>query len=130
MENKKYINSLIIGLCIILTAVILGGAFKNRNSYTQKIAVTGLGSRDFVSDLIVWSGNFSRAAFELKQAYQMLNSDRDLIKKYFSSKGVNDKEIIFSSVSIQKNYTESYDNEGRVTERRFTGYTLNQRITI
>ena len=130
MENKKTVSTIIIAVSIVITAIILGGAYKNRNNYTQKISVTGLGSRDFVSDLIVWSGNFSRTSFELKQAYQMLNTDRDLIKKYFSSKGVNEKEIIFSSVNITKNFEEIYDNQGRVTSRKFSGYTLNESVTI
>lgn len=130
MENNKLVNTLVIAISIIAGTIILGGAFKNRNNYTQKIAVTGLGSRDFESDLVVWSGNFSRTSFELKNAYQTLDSDRELIKKYFSTKGVNAKEIIFSSVSISKNFDENYDNQGRITDRKFTGYTLNQRITI
>jgi hypothetical protein len=130
MENKNYLSSFLISVSIIITALILGGAFKNRNNYTQKIAVTGLGSRDFVSDLVVWTGSFSRNSFELKQAYQLLNSDRDLIKKYFTLKGVNEKEIIFSSVTISRNIEEIFDNEGRITDRKFTGYTLAQRITI
>jgi len=130
MENKKLLSTFIISLSIIITAAILGGAFKNRNNYTQKIAVTGLGSRDFVSDLVVWTGSFSRNSIELKEAYQMLNTDQELIKKYFSAKGVNDKEIIFSSVSISKNIEEIYDNDGRIRERKFTGYNLVQRITI
>jgi hypothetical protein len=130
MEKTKLLSSLLITAAIIISSLVLGGAFKNRNNYAQKIAVTGLGSRDFVSDLIVWSANFSRNSFELKNAYQSLNTDRELIKKYFSTKGVNEKEIIFSSVSLSKNFEELYDNQGRITSRKFSGYTLNQRVTV
>lgn len=130
MENKKYISTFLIALAVVCAAAILGSAFKNRNNYTQKISVTGLGSRDFVSDLVVWTGSFSRSSFELKQAYQLLNNDRELIQKYFTSKGVSEKELIFSSVTISKNFDELFDNEGRLTGRKFIGYTLNQSITI
>jgi hypothetical protein len=130
MENKKPISSFITGISIVLCALIISGTFKNRNNFTHKIAVTGLGSHDFVSDLIVWSGNFSRSSMELKEAYQALNNDRSIIKNYFASMGVDANEIIFSSVTISKSYSEINDAEGRLIEKKFSGYTLNQSINI
>lgn len=48
-----------IGLALIITAVVLVSGIKQRNDYNDTIVVTGLGKKDFVSDLIVWSGSFS-----------------------------------------------------------------------
>lgn len=55
---KNIVNSTIIGLAVILTAYILSSAYQNRNNSNNTISVTGLGEKDFVSDLIVWSGWF------------------------------------------------------------------------
>jgi hypothetical protein len=56
MENK-FKSTLVIGVSIIITALILGTAFKNRNENLDTISVVGLGTTDFVSDEILWSGN-------------------------------------------------------------------------
>jgi hypothetical protein len=50
---KNYLNVIIFALTIIITALILTGAYKNRFNYNNVISVTGLGSKDFVSALIV-----------------------------------------------------------------------------
>lgn len=126
---KNYYPSLIIGGAIIITAIVFAMAFKNRNSDKDQIVVTGLGKKDFVSDLIVWNGSFSRKNYELKQAYAQLNIDRDNIRQYLISKGVDAKEMFFSSVTINKEFDYSYDNQGR-THSTFSGYSLIQNVQI
>ncbi|MFT5078678.1 MAG: hypothetical protein ACI9KI_001347 [Patiriisocius sp.] len=41
----------------------------NRNNKEQTISVTGLGTADFTSDLIVWTARFNKVNSNLKQAY-------------------------------------------------------------
>lgn len=48
--DTKIIRSLIIGAAIVITAFVLGSSFKNRNLKQDTISVTGLGSKDFISD--------------------------------------------------------------------------------
>lgn len=55
-ENIK-IN--ILALAVVFAAYFLGTSFKNRNHLERNITVTGLGSEDFTSDLIVWDGIIS-----------------------------------------------------------------------
>lgn len=126
---KNAINTVIIAIAIILTAFILGNAFKDRYDYQNTIAVTGLGSTDFESNLIVWSGYFQKKNPDLKEAYAQLDSDREIIKEYLSSKGVQKEDIIFSSVSINRDFESYYDANDRYVSR-FTGYSLNQTVTI
>jgi hypothetical protein len=99
---KTYLNSLIVALAIVLTAVILANAFRQRNRGADTIAVTGLGSKDFVSDLIVWKGSFLRRNVVLKDAYAELDQDRESISKYLISKGIKTENIIFSAVDFEK----------------------------
>ena len=127
---KPYINSLIIGGAIVLTALIFAGAFKNRNRAGNTISVTGLGSKNFISDLIVWNGNFTRKSPELKEAYAALDKDRENIKNYMISKGIKAESIIFSAVDIEKEFEDLYDNNGNKTRSVFTGYKLKQNIQI
>jgi hypothetical protein len=127
---KNYLNSIITATAIVLTALIFANAFRNRNKVNNSISVTGLGSKDFVSDLIVWSGTFTRKSFELKDAYLLLDKDRESIKNYMISKGVKPQNLIFTAIEINKEFDDVYDNSGNKVKSTFTGYKLQQNIQI
>ncbi len=127
---KNYIVAFIFGLALVLSAFFLSDAIKNRNSSADTISVTGLGSTDFTSDLIVWNSTFSKKNIELKSAYAALERDREAIRSYLISKGVKESEIIFSSVNISKDFENTYDQNYNVRSQVFTGYTLTQSIQV
>lgn len=118
-----------IGLALIITSVVLVSGIKQRNDYNDTIVVTGLGKKDFVSDLIVWSGSFSRLEMNLKDAYTKLDTDREIIRKYFSAKGVKESDLVFSAVDINKEYEYQYLQNGG-SNRIFKGYRLTQTVKI
>ncbi|MFV0304584.1 MAG: SIMPL domain-containing protein [Moheibacter sp.] len=127
--NKNIIVITIAALGFIIGLALLGNAIKNRNQSENTISVTGLGTKEFTSDLIAWSGNFSRNSFELKSAYDQLESDKQIIEKYLLSKGINKDEIVFSAVDMHKMYDYSSDNYGN-SSRKFSGYQLSQNVNI
>ncbi|MCR6640181.1 MAG: SIMPL domain-containing protein [Sporocytophaga sp.] len=127
---KHHLNSLIIGIAIIFTALIFANTYKNRNRSNEMISVTGLGKKDFESDLIVWSGSFSKINPNLKEAYAALDKDREHIKNYLISKGIKEGSIIFSAVNIDKEIDEVYDDAGNRTKTIFIGYRLKQDVQI
>jgi hypothetical protein len=114
----------------VCTAFIFSSAFRNRNKAGNTISVTGLGSKDFVSDLIVWSGSFIRKNSNLKDAYAELDTDREKIKAYLISKGIQEKNIVFSAIEINKEFDDLYDSAGKRTRTVFTGYRLSQSVQI
>lgn len=127
---KSHINTLIIGIAIILTGLIFSNAFKNRNKTNNTISVVGLGEKDFVSDLIVWSGSFMKKNPTLKDAYSELDKDRESIKTYLESKGIKPESIIFSAIEIDKEFDDVYDDSGNKIKSVFTGYRLKQNVQI
>jgi hypothetical protein len=127
---KTNANSIIIAAAIVLSAYLFSNAFQNRNQSADTISVTGLGKKDFTSDLIVWSGSFSKKSFTLKEAYASLDTDRAKIKNYLSSKGIADSEIVFSAVSFNKDFETTYNENGTLKQQLFTGFTLTQNVTI
>lgn len=127
---KTNANALIIAVAAILCAFLFSSAFKNRNQSNDTISVTGLGKQDFTSDLIVWSGSFSRKSYTLKEAYASLDIDRENIKKYLTSKGIANDEIVFSAVNFNKDFQTTYNENGTTREQIFTGFTLTQNVTI
>jgi len=127
---KNYITATIIGISLITCTVLLTNAYKKRNNTNDTISVTGLGSSDFVSDLIVWNSSFSKKNYNLKDAYTELEMDRKAIKDYLISKGVQESEIIFSSVSINKEFTTIMDSNYNTRTETFTGYNLTQSVQV
>lgn len=127
---KSTLNAIIFAVSIVFTAFIFSSAYKNRNQSNNTIKVTGLGAKDFESDLIVWSGSFTKKNTDLKQAYAELDKDRESINSYLLSKGINSNNIVFSAVDINKEFDVTYDNYGNKTQSIFTGYRLNQNVQI
>ncbi|MBC9813469.1 SIMPL domain-containing protein [Crocinitomicaceae bacterium CZZ-1] len=127
---KQHLNTFIIGLSIIIVAAILGSSYSSKYKQNQTISVTGLGEENFASDLIVWQANFSKRGTDLKAISAELNNDRSKIKKYLTSKGISEKDIVFSSVSITKEFSNSYDEHGNFMSSYFTGYLLTQNLRI
>ncbi|MGK6350808.1 SIMPL domain-containing protein [Parapedobacter sp. DT-150] len=127
---RNYITAAIISVAFIIATYLLASAFKNRHANEDTISVTGLGSTDFVSDLIVWNSSFSKKSSDLKSAYASLERDRDALRTYLLSKGIKENEIVFSSVSIAKDFENTYDQNYNVRSQVFTGYTLTQNVQI
>jgi hypothetical protein len=127
---KTNINPIIIAVAVIISAFLFSNAFQNRNQHNDTISVTGSGSKNFVSDLIVWRGSFSKKSLVLKEAYAALDSDREIIKKYLVSKGLQESDLVFSAVAINKDFETTYDANENIRQQLFTGFTLTQNVQV
>ncbi len=127
---KRIIPTLIIGLAVIIAAVVLGHNYNYKFRQQKTIAVTGGAKINFSSDLIVWQGSYSRKAATLEQAYSALKQDENKVRDFLSKQGLDLNKVIFSAVDISKDYETQYDNNGRMAGRKFTGYTLTQKIKV
>ena len=131
MEKIK--SSMIIGIAIIITAWILGKSFQNRNQNLDSINVIGLGTKDFVSDEILWSGSFTTTSLDIKTAYNKIVSDQKTVAAFFLSKGFKSSEFSFGAVNFQKKFrevrSENSDNQTRY-EQVFDGYEATQTISF
>lgn len=127
---KNNISSLIFGLAIILSSVFLGKAYVDRTKTDGEIQITGLGKTDFVSDLIVWEGNFNTINKELKTAYSELKNKKTVIKEYLKAEGVSESEIVFNAVSVKNETKNMYSNEGKYLGEEFVGFRLSQSLKI
>lgn len=133
--NTKIKTSIIIGIAIIITAYILGNAFKNRNENLDTISVVGLGTKNFVSDEILWTCSFSAKKATIKEAYNKITSNQKIITNFFIKKGFSTEEFSFGAIRFTKEYKEirieNLDNSYNVKyERIFDGYTASQNITF
>jgi hypothetical protein len=124
------LSAIILGICGIFAFWVAGYAFKYKFKSQETILVTGLAEKDFVSDLIVWNGSYSRKSMDLKNAYAELKSDEKIVRNYLTSKGIADSTINFSAVNINKEFNSKTDANGRQLSQEFSGYNLTQSIHI
>jgi len=125
----KYITAIIFSFAIVLAAIFLGNAYVNRANPDGKITVTGSGSADFISDLIVWEGQFSRMNPNLKAAFDQLILDKKTVEEYLVSKGIPKENIIFNSVQTSERTENQYQN-GNFVSTTFIGYDLTQTVKV
>ncbi|NLL28151.1 MAG: SIMPL domain-containing protein [Bacteroidales bacterium] len=129
MKEKSILNTAIIALAIIITGYILGTNYKNRSQKPRTIEVTGMAEKNFSSDLIVWSGSFSKTNMDMKLASNALKEDVEKVKIFLKEQNVPEKDILFSSVRINKQYQTIYDANGN-SKSVFSGFELTQNVTI
>lgn len=129
---KHYTNTLIIAASVVMAALILGVFFKYRSNPHGNVHVIGKAERDFESDLIVWEGDFMRESMNLQEAYTALNNDRETTKRYLTEKGVQEKDIVFSAVGIERLYSKPdyYEGSEGKQSKNFQGFRLVQTVVI
>lgn len=131
MKNKINILPVsVLAIALIIIAGIGRDAYLAKIQANNVITVTGLGSRDFDSDLIVWSGTFSRLNKDLKKAYSEIDHDRELIRNYLVSKGIPEESVVFQSININREFENQYDANYNLRRSTFLGFSLMQTVTI
>ena len=125
----KYLTAIIFSIAIVLAAYLAGKAYVERANPPGNIHVTGSGSENFTSDLIVWEGTFSRFNTDLQKAYEDLNADKAVVKNYLVGKGIAMENIIFNSVETRERQENQYEN-GNYIGSVFIGYDLVQTVKI
>ncbi|HEY9114423.1 MAG TPA: SIMPL domain-containing protein [Bacteroidales bacterium] len=127
---NRNLAAILFSIAIVIAAIVLGSSYVKRAKIEGTINVTGLGEKDFTSDLIVWEGYFSREKPDLKSASSELSVDRKQIEEYLSKNGISEAEIVFSAVDINEQSRPKYSNDGRYVGEEFAGFKLTQSIQI
>ncbi len=125
----KYLVAIIFSIAIIMASFLLGNAYIRRAQPVGVISVTGSGSENFTSDLIVWEGQFVSVFPILKQAYENLNRDKETVRNYLMEKGIPSENIVFNSVQTNEQRDNQYEN-GNYVGSTFKAYELIQSVKI
>jgi hypothetical protein len=128
ITNKGLIiGSLVVGIALVLAVSVWAYSFFAVKSLSNVISVTGSAEKNITSDMVKWTGGFSRnvGLNETKDGYAMMNKDLNLVSEYLKSQGITEKEFIAKPVMMNSNY-ESTDKYGS----KMVGYTLQQFIEV
>lgn len=131
-DVKSIIVAVIIGLSAI-GCVVLGSAGLIKMKKTGSAAgfsATGSAKCDFVSDLIVWRGDFNVTAQTTSEAYAQIKKDAEKTKEFMMNNGITEDEMVFSSVNIFRNTYPQYDENGNFIRDVEGDYTLSQQVEI
>lgn len=127
---KKHLGIILLCITIISSVLILTDTYKNRHRGNDVILVTGLGKKDFKSDLVIWSGNFEQKGNTLEEASELLNKEKEVVRIYLLDKGVKSEQIVFSAMNIRKEYRTTYFENGNIKDQFLKGYILSQTVKI
>jgi len=135
MEGGRILRNsqiIILGICIavatIVSSMILSKGFLKITKFVrEQINVTGSAQKEIKSDYIVWKGIFSTRQADLKTGYKKLNDDLEVVKKYLSGKGIDEKEILISQIATSKVYKK---NEKGNNTNEIQWYLLSQTIEV
>ena len=125
----KFLSAIIFSLAIIVVSYLLGDAYLSSANPDGTIATAGLGSTDFVSDLIVWEADFVSVNPDLQKAFNDLARDKEIVRKYITEKGIATDQIVFEAVITSEQRENQYQN-GNFTGTIFTGYELRQTVKV
>jgi hypothetical protein len=91
--------------------------------------VTGNAKQNFESDIVKWTAMYSRKSMDLSEASEQLKHDRNLVRNFLVQQGVNESEILFDAVNINREFSYNTDGSGR-SYNTFTGYSLVQQVSV
>ncbi len=130
MNKSKIIAAFLIALAVVLASYNLSKSWTKTHYTYQNLTVTGLGTKDFTSDLIVWRASFMRNAASLAETNKLIKADNELIKDFLKKKGIDEKEISFTTVQVFRNYKNLYNTAGNISGSVFDGFNISQTVVV
>ena len=105
-SNKIIYFAIILGVCLIISALIASITFYKVRLPVDTLSVTGSVREKVTSDSAKWSSSFSRTvpAENLKAGYEMMQKDQDLVLSFFKDNGFNEGDILISPVFMKQLY--------------------------
>ena len=105
-SNKIIYFAIILGVCLIISALIASITFYKVRLSVDTLSVTGSVREKVTSDSAKWSSSFSRTvpAEDLKEGYEMMQKDQDLVLSFFKDNGFNEGDILISPVFMKQLY--------------------------
>lgn len=128
INNKGlWIFAAIAGIALIVTGFLVTNAIYKIKSSENSIAVTGSAKKNVTSDLVKWTGSFSRNidVNGLKEGYASMKKDLTTLQAYLKANGISDDTYTVSPVFVENVY--NYKQEGG---SQLVGYVLRQNIIV
>jgi hypothetical protein len=113
----------LISASLIIAALVFGIFFYNARSSDDTINVVGMASKRFDSDIVKWRITIGRntGLNDVSTGYLLIQNDLQFLKKLFTEKGLQEKELTIQPINTLSNYSR----EGQIS-----GYNLQQGVFV
>ena len=126
-RSGSFMTAAVLAVGLIIATVIGGWFFVKGKRGDQTITVTGSARKRIKSDLVIWRSGISYQAPVLADAYRSLSEAVPRVKAYMVSKGIQENQIIVSSIS---SHTLHGRNSDGIETSQITGYSLRQELSV
>ena len=127
---KNNIVAITLAISFIIAGLIIERGYNNKFKTHNTVSVAGSAYHNFTADLTVWSASFQCTSLDLKDAFAKLKGDDQQIKAYLVAHGINENEIVFTSIESTKLFENIYNDAGKTTGKEFIGYRLQQSVKV
>ncbi|WP_196085104.1 SIMPL domain-containing protein, partial [Acinetobacter sp. Res13-Abat-PEC15-P5-02] len=129
--KSLWIFALILSLGFIISASVLGYAFKQFGGEKNSITVKGLAEKPIQADAARWEINLqtNRSTDSVTASYQLLDQEIKALQVFFVEHGFKATEMKLGNKSSQPYYQDVDQGDGK-TIREFRGYVAMQSLVI
>ena len=85
-----------------------------------------MSEKEFGADIVIWPIQFTAAGNNLEELYEAIDGNTTKISEFLAGKGVDKKEISFTTPSITDKSAQQYGNQAKAEFR----YTAIQTVTV
>ena len=83
----------------------------NTYKHDKQMTIKGYATEQITSDLISWSAHYEVTADTNTEGYKIISEQKEKILKFMKDHGVQENEIIFSSISLNNDSEWGYDED-------------------
>ena len=117
-------DSLKIGISIVMAAVILAVGLANIITPERSVSVRGLAEREVDADLAVWNMSFSMGENSLESMQRSILEKTEVIKKYLIKHGLEESDFTVKPAAITDNSLNSYMDQTKITYKFVAQQTI------
>ena len=105
--SKTIFPATILALGLVFAAAIGSWTFASVRSAENALQVTGSARKTITSDMVKWTGQFSRSVTtdQLKSGYDQLKKDSAAMMKFLTKNKIDEKNITISTVFMDQDYS-------------------------
>ena len=122
--KEKILDSLKIGISIVMAAVILALGLVNIITPERSVSVRGLAEREVDADLAVWNMSFSMGENSLESMQKSILEKTEVIKKYLIKHGLEESDFTVKPAAITDNSLNSYMDQTKITYKFVARQTI------
>lgn len=107
-QLTRLLSSLILALGLCLGAYFIAQSIYHFKNFDRFVEVKGLAEKEVLSDLGVWQINYALTGNDIKDLYQQMNQNQQIVTQFLTQKGFSADEISAKNANVTDNWANQY----------------------